>query len=151
MWVDLPLGPPWYKHACFDSNTVPNEKLSLVEEYKLTIESTEQGKESRLVIGIVKSTRVDILKRYTDISFETGKQETQNIRMQHNADFLLGKLCVHDTINGEIWPVDEPSYIFVIYKTPALQTTELVNCPKCDVKLNPKNLYKHLRWQHGIS
>lgn len=150
VWVDPPLGPPWYKHACFDAPSIQNIRTNLSAEYKLTIPDVEAGSDPGVIIGIVKSTRVDVLKRFTDISFETGKHETSNIRLQHNAGFLIGKLCIYDTKNAEIWPLDEPSYIYAVYKPPS-SISGLLDCPKCGVKLNPKNLNKHLRRQHGIS
>lgn len=148
VWIDPPLGPPWYKHDCFDKHPNSNKKSSVIAEYRLPIDHEDQP---GLVIGVVKSTRVDILKRFTDIHFETGKQETQNIRLQHNAGFLLGKLCVYDIANAEIWPAEEPTYIFSIYKPPENHANSLVICPKCGAKLNPQNLYKHMRRQHGIN
>jgi predicted RNA-binding Zn-ribbon protein involved in translation (DUF1610 family) len=158
VWVDPPLGPPWFKHACFDRPATPSVRASLVMEYKLSIESAEKDSDFGLVLGIVKSTDVDVSKRYTDITFETGKQETQIIRLQHNAGYLLGRLCIHDTIKLIIWPVEEPHHIFARYKPPVaqakkvvVQTADSFNCPECGVKLNPKNLSRHLRRQHGIS
>lgn len=73
VWVDPPLGPPWYKHACFDAPSIQNIRTNLSAEYKLTIPDVEAGSDPGVIIGIVKSTRVDVLKRFTDISFETGE------------------------------------------------------------------------------
>jgi ribosomal protein S27AE len=150
VWIDPPLGPPWYKHSCFDAPSTTTTRTSLSAEYKLSGLDIETEAETGQVIGIVKSTRVDILKRYTDIRFETGKREASNIRLEHNAGFLLGKLCIYDPNNAEIRPVDEPSYVYAIYN-PSPPNPDLVDCPKCGVKLNPRNLYKHLRRQHGIN
>ena len=152
VWIDPPLGAPWYKHGCFDSNPTPHSKKDLVAEYSLKLEIAEQDHESNLVIGIVKSTSVDILKRFTKIIFETGKQETLNIKLQHNAGFLLGKICLYDTIEAKICPIDEPSYTFAEYTyDPSITPDGMVACPKCNAKLNPKNLNKHLKRQHGVT
>jgi len=112
VWIDPPLGPPWTKHACFDTST---SKQNLLTHYKISIDSTVKNWDKQLIIGIVKSTSVDFLKRYTDIQFETGKQDTKNIRLKHNAGFLLGKLCIFDKANAVIWPIEEPSYVFAMY------------------------------------
>lgn len=144
VWIDPPLGPPWYKHACFATSLSSETRTTLVAEYNLTPLEAEK-EEGALILGVVKSTRVDTFKeRFTDISFETGNDETRNIRLKNNAGFLLGKLCVYDTKMDVMWPVDDPSKRFVTLK-PSRPRTDLVDCPECGVKLNPKNLTKHLK------
>lgn len=148
VWIDPPLGPPWYKHTCFDITQDSNGTKSLLEDYRLSIGNRQNEKESNLIIGIVKSTRVDVYKRFTDIHFETGKNEIRNIRLQHNAGFLLGKLCVYDEINSEVFPLDETQYIFAIYKAPSLNV-DFVKCPKCGISVNLGEIENHLRLKHN--
>ena len=149
VWIDAPLGPPWYKHSCLETSHAPSARKNLAFEYKLTIQNTQNEPETALTIGIVKSTRVDVLRKYSDLSFETGERPIRKLRLQHNAGFLLGKLCVYDTINAEIWPIDEPSYVYSVLRLlPPI--SDLISCPKCGVKLNPKNLLKHLKVKHLI-
>ncbi|MGZ8218952.1 hypothetical protein [Methylomagnum sp.] len=156
VWLDPPLGYPWYKHACFSdeiSNLTPKLSLAASHNY-LSSHNSEKQSKSNLIIGIVKSTYFDI---DTDIIFETGNQEVKNIILKHNAGFLLGKVCIYDTNQDRIWPLEEPHHAFSIYKPIAPQNdsliyrSDLISCPKCGVKLNPKNLSKHLKRQHGTS
>lgn len=116
VWIDAPLGPPWFKHACFDAPSTTAARSNLVAEYKLVIPNVAEQSDTSLVIGIVSSTRVDVSRRFTDIKFETGRHNAGGIRLQHNAGFLLGKLCVHDTENFQMWPLDEPSYTYAVLK-----------------------------------
>jgi len=150
VWINPPLGPPWYKHACFDEPTSSTSKSSIASSYKIKFSETESGIESNLIIGIVKSTYVDYFKTHTDLVLETGKSERIELKIKNNAGFLLGKLCVFDKESKTIWPIEEPTYIFELYESPK-EARELINCPECNIKLNPKNLNKHLRRQHGRS
>lgn len=89
VWIDPPLGPPWYKHGCFENTDTPNRRLTLATSYEIgALESTGGN---TLIIGIVKSTRTDYLKTYTDIVIETGKSEKLKIQIKNNAGFLLGR------------------------------------------------------------
>ncbi len=144
VWIDPPLGPPWYKHDCFD--TLP--RTTLVSTYRIS--GIKENGDLRHVIGIVKSTCVEYLKTYTEVVLETGESENIELKLRNNAGFLLGKLCIYNKKSETIWPVEEPTYIFELYK-PAPLSTELINCPECNAKLNSKNLNKHLRRQHGHS
>ncbi|EDM65947.1 hypothetical protein PE36_08096 [Moritella sp. PE36] len=144
VWIDPPLGPPWYKHGCFDKPAEGTPKSSLATTYNLSLQAKIKGKPN-LFIGVVKSTNVHWSKDYTDIVIETGKNGSKEIRIKNNAGFLLGKLCIYDTSENEMWPVEEPSYKFTAYNN------GLVKCPECRVILNPKNMTKHLRKQHGHS
>jgi hypothetical protein len=116
VWIDTPLGPPWHKHACFDTQSTPSTRTNLSIEYKLPLLSVEAKIKTNLIIGVVKSTQVEISKTFTDIIFETGNRKKLNIRLMHNAGFLIGKLCIYDTKLAKIWPIDEPSYIYAVCK-----------------------------------
>lgn len=110
VWIDPPLGPPWYKHACFDHSP---SKGSLVLDYELP--QSHEG-ESHLIIGVVTSTSVNFDKSHTNITIETGKAYTHKLKMKNNAGYLLGKLCIYNNSKSIVWPVDEPSYIFEAYR-----------------------------------
>lgn len=156
VWIDPPLGPPWYKHGCFDnSSSTSSVRPSLADSYNLSVETLF---ESDLIVGIVKTTYVDYLKTYTDITLETGRSEKVDLKIKNNAGFLLGRLCIYNKLEGLVWPMEEPNYKFKIYVAPVPKpnnkvqvNNELIECPECGVPLNPKNLNKHLRRQHGHS
>lgn len=142
------MGPPWYKHDCFDNSQNSSYRSSLESDYK--INKTAVSDFSKLIIGVVKSTYVNYLKIHTEIVLETGKSETVNLKIKNNAGFLLGKLCIYNKKSKTIWPAEEPNYLFEIYKPPKPQI-KLIQCPEpgCNANLNPKNLTRHLRRQHG--
>lgn len=141
VWIDPPLGAPWYKHGCFDKPS-PRSKVrpSLASSYKISEEFLLKNGE--LIVGIVKSTHVDYLKTYTDITLETGSSEKIDLKIKNNAGFLIGRLCIYNELERVVWPLEEPSYKFELAH---------IKCPECGVPLNPKNLDKHLRRQHGHS
>src|SRR5690606_3548185 len=155
VWIDPPLGPPWYKHGCFDqSSSTSSVRSSLAVSYSINDDVFKEGKE--LIVGIVKTTYVDYQKTHTEIALETGKSEKIELKIKNNAGFLLGKLCIYSKSEKLVWPLEEPNYKFEIYSPPKpskpqQERHELITCPECGDSLNPKNLNKHLRRQHGHS
>ncbi len=147
VWIDPPLGPPWYKHPCFENSERSDSNISLLEEYKLSIRHTKNESKTEHLIGIVKATSVDYFKRYTDINFETGESESKDIRLKHNAGFLLGKICLYDISNLEIFPLDEPRFAYSVYEgTPS--DMDIVACPKCGASGSLVEIQYHLRLKH---
>lgn len=126
-------------------------KPSISSEPKSDVDIPAAEAKPELIKGTVKSTRVDTLKGYTDIVFESGRQDSQDIRVKNNAGFLLGKLCVLDVENGGIWPAAEPEYVFAVYTAQPRQTSILVDCPKCGVAVTSTHLRKHLKNKHGMT
>src|SRR5690554_1152837 len=62
-----PLGPPWYKHGCFDqSSSTSSVRSSLAVSYSINDAVFQEGKE--LIVGIVKTTYVDYQKTHTEIT-----------------------------------------------------------------------------------
>lgn len=159
VWIDPPLGPPWYKHGCFDqSSSNSTVRPSLASSYKLSDEFFLENRE--LIVGVVNTTYCDYLKTYTEITLETGRSEKIDLKIKNNAGFLLGRLCIYNESDRIIWALEEPNYKFEIYVPPSPKPKsksnthdnhELIKCPECGVSLNPKNLNKHLRRQHGQS
>jgi len=157
VWIDPPLGPPWYKHGCFEQpGSASSVRSSLAVSYSINDAVFQEGQE--LIVGIVKTTYVDYQKTHTEITLETGKSEKIELRIKNNAGFLLGKLCIYSKSEKLVWPIEEPDYKFEIYSPqkpkpskPQQERHELISCPECGVPLNPKNLNKHLRRQHDHS
>ena len=178
VWLDPPLGSPWYKHFCFDSDYKLNHKQqNLLKEYDINYPKSEN-----LILGVVKQTTHQKNKRFidsTDIFMVVGDQEELYVEAKNNAGFLLGKLCLLDKQEKLIWPIAEKSYRFAVLSTKDQRQIEqerkreidretdleirreiirskklgvqarLMACPVCNAMLNPKNYKKHLREQHG--
>lgn len=113
VWLDPPLGWPWYKHECFNKEEISSSSfesaLVTPELKKKLIDGTG------LEIGVVQITWVEPNKNFTDIVLDVGEATTKEIRVKNNAEFLLGKLCVINARSDEIWPFYEPDYLFVLY------------------------------------
>lgn len=149
VWIDPPLGPPWFKHSCFEPDNSSQNALLPVNETNLEFTHDE-------IIGVVKATHVDVLKSYTKVTVETGKSETVSLRIKNNAGFLLGKLCIYEPSSGRVWPAEEPSYIFgtdkwANRKRNRLAKNNLAICPKCSKSIKEQNMKNHMRNMHGYS
>lgn len=167
VWLDPPLGWPWYKHGCFES------QQSLTNHYRSDVVVATSDWETECEsqdLGVVTRTCVEINKNYTDLIFETGEAEANEFRIKNNAGFLLGKLCVFDQANQEIWPFFEPDYRFIAYdaeqhgyvilppvKKPQKKPSSTKNrnpsrikCSVCGCKLNRSRKRRHMRKVHGV-
>lgn len=147
VWIDPPLGPPWFKHACFEPDVSVKSTLLPISWNDYLFAHDE-------IIGVVKASHVDTLKAYTKLTIETGKSDTINLRVKNNAGFLLGKLCVYESASGRIWPTEEPSYIFgtdkwVNRKRKGLAKKDLAVCPKCSKRIKEQDMKRHMRNIHG--
>src|SRR5690606_4719403 len=89
VWLDPPLGPPWFKHACFESSTSPGAQASLAKDYAISYQALQT---EQLTIGVIKSTSVDLNKTCTQVLMETGQSETIHLKIKNNAGYVLGKL-----------------------------------------------------------
>ena len=152
VWIDPPLGPPWYKHSCFDTSPAGTERDSLYDQYKesfgkyRSIKSIEKA--NNIVIGVTKSTSVNLLKTYTSIFLETGKSSSYSIKIKFNAGFLLSKLCAYDTQKNIIWPLCEPDYKFTVVSH---KFNQKIECPECGAMVNSRRIKKHMSKVHGHS
>ena len=166
VWLDAPLGWPWYKHPCFES------QKALMEGSQDDMESVTnfQIEDKNQELGVVTRTSVEKHKNYTDVVFETGEKEVHELRIKNSAGFLLGKLCIFDLVCQEIWPFFEPDYKFILYDAEkhgyvipppddrAKKRLASVNkgkpafvkCPVCGCVLNLSKKRKHMRKAHGI-
>jgi hypothetical protein len=167
VWLDPPLGWPWYKHRCF----YPEESQRVSSRFTLSCIDYEEKSHEKLEIGVIKRTWVEPNKNYTDIVFEKGENESSHVRVKNNAGFLLGKLCVLNHESEEIWPFYEPEYRFILHDpekhkyvvpppvvkikkeikrvVPKKKNTDLISCQICGFRLQKKALYMHMRDSHG--
>lgn len=161
VWLDPPLGWPWYKHGCFYQDEIASGSY----ESTLVVSKIDKGvtENTDLEIGVVKRTWVEPNKNYTDIVLDVGETETKEIRVKNNAGFLIGKLCALNEKSEEIWPFYEPEYLFTLYdpekhkyvvpppivkpekKSNIVPGYEFVKCPICNQQLFKKSLKKHIR------
>lgn len=155
VWIDPPLGPPWYKHPCMEStsDSTKAERASLLPKYKLEgIESPDE-----YILGVVKECEVSPDKSQTITEFHTEEGEKYVFSVKFNAGFLTGKLVVFDSLNKELFPFWDRNYVFRVLrilrrkKAKKKKKKEHIKCPECGVDLNPENLEKHLKKMHPES
>ncbi|MCP5212994.1 MAG: hypothetical protein H6998_18920 [Hahellaceae bacterium] len=149
VWLEAPLGPPWYRHGCFEktASSTTDDKSSLASTYSIDISSSKLSKSQ--ILGVVKTTNVDSHNEFTEVVIETGKSEFIQILLKNKAGFLLGKLCVYNSSTETIWPVDEPNYVFEVFP---LQSNLLsqIDCPVCGAKVSLSDVEDHLMQEHGV-
>lgn len=145
VWIDPPLGPPWFKHACFDDNSTSIGGNCLVDDYKNEFQKLATV---GLVLGVVKSTNVNSTKSHTKVIVESGEFESLSLGVKNNAGYLLGRLCLIEEKANYIWPIESPKCMFKILHFRKI-STEPIKCPECGVEVLAKNMLKHLRRQHN--
>ena len=145
VWVDPPLGWPWYKHRCF-GNEVSGQQDSLATTYKLHDLSSASGDggDGRLVLGIVKSTNVRPNKTVTEAIVDSGGASRLGLKIKNNAGYLFGKLVIVDNRLDLIFPAEQPDHRFDVISAKVLPP-EYVNCEVCGVMLKSKNVRKHMK------
>lgn len=152
VWIDPPLGPPWFKHPCMDtgpkSTTTTRRGLASEKPGRLGQEYPEDA-----ILGVVKETEVSSSRQSSVIKIETEKNVFYVLFMRHNAGFLTGKLVLYRPRDKTVTIFEEETYIFAVL-VPLFGTangqapSEKIICPECHTVLNSKNLTKHLRNQH---
>lgn len=161
VWIDPPLGYPWFKHPCFFNGDAGTGKKRLIDDFNFGTLAGHKKKYPEYQIGIVKETFVEQFKRFTKVNFQAGRSESTWLEVKSNsAGFLLGKVCVFDSKKKDIWPLDDSEKVFRLFdpdevivlppKKPIKLEPGFVRCRRCGVVINKKNLNKHRRKVHGI-
>lgn len=152
VWIDPPLGPPWYKHACMDTAYVAGRAVrsSVVPETTLA----KFGQRDGLVIGIVSEAEASASKRCSLINIETGKDQNIVLLMKNNAGFLVGNLVLYDQRSKSVSWVENDSYTFSVITRlkPRLirpeSLAQQIECPECTNKVAAGDMSEHLKRQH---
>jgi hypothetical protein len=152
VWIDPPLGPPWYKHCCMDKNYVAAKGIRslVVTEIALTKFRQPEG----LILGIVKEAEASASKRCSLINIETGKDKSIVLLAKNNAGFLVGHLVIYDQHGKSVSLVENDSYTFRVIARlkPRLvrpdSLARLIECPECLTKVKTSEISGHLKQQH---
>ncbi|MCG9780589.1 hypothetical protein [Photobacterium damselae] len=139
VWVELPLGPPWFKHLCMHPEKVDNnkQKTSLLMSYKQHPESIVNDAH----IGVVKVCNVHYDKSKTELIIDIGKKLSLRLVCKNNGGFLLGKLCVFSKKNNVIYALEDPNLKYMLIQ-------DFVKCPVCLTNVLKKNLINHIERIH---
>jgi DNA-directed RNA polymerase subunit RPC12/RpoP len=154
VWIDPPLGPPWFKHRCMDtgSSTKSNTRSSLASEYKLPASSRQDG----LIVGVVIEAETSIFNEITLINVQTGEKDNFMLLIKNSAGFLVGRIVVIDPACTFVRWIEDEMYSFKILapikfpKTFTFPEDNTIECPECNTQLKSKNLAKHLRKMHSF-
>ncbi|MBS3953524.1 MAG: hypothetical protein KGZ88_11285 [Methylomicrobium sp.] len=154
VWLDPPLGPPWYKHLCMDSYNIStecsgSELPSLILNYQLNKKEIGNG----LVLGIVKESDVSFTKRSTLTCFESGKSDRYIFLVKNNAGFLTGKLVIFDRIRSTLTWIESHLYSFEILSALSApgsfrNENKKSRCPECPMQINSNAFNKHIKKEH---
>jgi hypothetical protein len=152
VWIDPPLGPPWYKHPCMDNAYVAAKgvRSSTVSESDLAKFSQRDG----LILGIVKEGEVSVSKHCSLINIETGKNINIVLLMKNNAGFLVGRLVLYDQRGQSVSLIENDGYTFGVItrlKPRLIRPDSLarrIECPECGGKIAVADIAEHLKRQH---
>jgi len=150
VWIDPPLGPPWYKHSCFEDSRLKTERSTLFTGTSATVEQINENS----ILGIVKSAEVSHTNESTVIIFETGKNEQYILLMRYNAGYLVGKLALYRPSERTVTVFYEPKYSFAVVteihsENKEFAINEKVICPELDCRVELKNnIPSHLMNEH---
>jgi hypothetical protein len=152
VWIDPPLGPPWYKHPCMDNTYVAGNRIRspVVPESALAKFKRRDG----LIIGIVKETEVSATKHCSLIRIETGKNKNFALLIKNNAGFLAGRLVLYDQRGKSVSWFENDSYTFRVIARLKPRPTRpdslalQIKCPECPNKVRTDRISEHLKQQH---
>jgi hypothetical protein len=154
VWIDPPLGPPWFKHPCMD-NTYASAKgirSSVVAESALAKFRQRDG----LIIGVVKEAEATASKRCSLINIETGSDKSIILLMKNNAGFLVGRLVLYDQHGKSVSWIENDRYTFrVIVRLKPRHVWPgslalLIECPECINKITASDISEHLKRYHSF-
>ena len=154
VWIDPPLGPPWYKHPCMDQGYIPpgRTRSSLLSDSPSKHKQIEEG----LVLGVVKESKVSFSKQSTITCIETEKKDQYVLLVKYNAGFLTGQLVVFSATSKSVALFEYDKYLYRVITMidgpySVKKQEEKIKCPECDVTLGPKNVKKHLKNHHCLN
>lgn len=104
IWFDPPLGPPWYKHACFDtdhSNTTKRSRL------KTSFDGLQKGFSSTVKIVVIASCVYNNHSRTTSLKAHFDDGELYSFSVRGDARIFVGRLCFVDPPTKAVWPTDD--------------------------------------------
>jgi predicted RNA-binding Zn-ribbon protein involved in translation (DUF1610 family) len=148
-WIDPPLGPPWYKHSCFDNDCVKSgRRTTLCDQYKLKQESRSGPHH----LCVISSSNVSWPKEVTTLTFSVYNGMRFEIIVKGNGGYLIGKLCIYDSSKAVIYPIGEQQYIYAVLAAINASDPEQMNsqrrtefpCPKCNALVSFTDLQSHM-------
>ncbi|WP_445012030.1 OST-HTH/LOTUS domain-containing protein [Vreelandella stevensii] len=103
VWLDLPLGPPWYKHACFDKEKTSKVRSSL----KTNFHETQKSFNYKTKIIVISFCVYNEHSGSTRLKANFDSDEVYSFSVRGDARIFVGRLCFVDESVKEVWPVDD--------------------------------------------
>ena len=118
VWIDPPLGPPWYRHGCMDvagqsGSSGARQRTSIVDVELLD----ELGEREGIITGVVKISEICEDRRRTLLTIEVGEAEDLVVLVKGGADTFVGKIVIVDGPQRLIFCADERRFAFSIPNT----------------------------------
>lgn len=155
VWVDPPLGWPWWKHECMypEQTRGPRVRTSIISTEVIRGYDTPKG----LLLGIVKAARPSWDRLNTLIHVLSGADENLILLMKGKAaGFLVGRIVLIDPTAASVTWTEDAVFRFTIL-TPLVVTegylsiVERAICPECPNTVRLDRLTLHLERVHGIA
>ncbi len=146
VWIDHPLGPPWYKHSCFlEVNSKSPRDETLSNEFKLNREFLDENE----TLTVVSMIDVSYFKKSTRAIILNGNNTSTYILLSGNAGSILGKLCVYNKAKNILYPLDTPHHIFTIAvviddSNGINMSDKVVVCPECGETVKHREINRHI-------
>lgn len=118
VWIDPPLGPPWYRHDCMNvagqsASGDPRQRTSIVDTELLD----ELGEREGIITGVVNISEISEDRRRTLLTIEVGEAEDLVVLVKGGADSFVGKIVIVDGPQRLIFCADERRFAFSIPNT----------------------------------
>lgn len=152
VWIDPPLGAPWYKHWCMDAGpSAPlKPRSSLLHDFAIPKERLQPD----LIIGVATEAEPFLSGETTILKVQAGAKDEFDLLIKNSAGFLVGRMVVFDRSFEAIQWIENEMYTFKILaplhypKDFDYPRDAMVQCPECSSKMKAKNLRKHFRKKH---
>lgn len=103
VWLDPPLGSPWYKHACFDVLASNKSRKKLKTSY----DGLHKSFSSNTKIIVISSCVFNNHSQITTLKAQFDDGETYSFSVKGDARLFVGKMCFIDPAYKDVWPVDD--------------------------------------------
>lgn len=118
VWIDPPLGPPWYRHGCMDgdgsaSQVGKRQRKSIVDAGLLEALGEREG----IFTGVVTISEISDDRRRTLLTVEVGEADDLVVLVKGGADSFVGKIVIVDGPKRIIFCADAPRFAFTILNT----------------------------------
>lgn len=115
VFIDPPLGPPWYRHGCMPART---DREPSESEPTIGVVSSEAqrllGRVRGLITGVVVQADVSKRRKNTILTIAVAELEPVVLLMRGGADYFLGKLVILRPAKLAVYNAESPDEVFKV-------------------------------------